>query len=307
MAVGTAFFLFFDTAFTIFHQLFFAEGTWTFDPASDRLVQLFPYQFWTETSVAIAVVVLLLTIAVWLVAHRLARSGRSAGAEPRLRHRAAPRRHRWTDDMSPRLRRLAGRLLAPALWAAGLVLIVLGNALAGFALVMAGWFARVAARASRRRDELERLIDGVTVGEVMETEAFVVAPQATLDTFADSLDVQGATTVARVMRDDRLLGVVGLRELARVPRGRWPTVHAAEAMSGADALPLLAPEDALRPAADRLGASSASGFPVVDEGRIAGILTRLAVGRVLHERSLRAAEDAAAPGKPGGPDARDDR
>jgi integral membrane protein (TIGR01906 family) len=72
IAVGSAFLLFFDTAFTIFHQLFFAEGSWTFDPATDRLVQLFPYQFWTETSVAIAVVVLLLAVGVWLAAHRLA-------------------------------------------------------------------------------------------------------------------------------------------------------------------------------------------------------------------------------------------
>ncbi len=72
IAVGVAFFLLFDTAFTLFHQLFFAEGTWTFDPATDRLVQLFPYQFWTETSVAVAVVGLVLTTAVWAVAQRLA-------------------------------------------------------------------------------------------------------------------------------------------------------------------------------------------------------------------------------------------
>ncbi len=72
VAVGTAFLLFFDTAFTLFHQLFFAEGSWTFDPATDRLVQLFPYQFWTETSVAIAVVGLGLTIGVWALAARLA-------------------------------------------------------------------------------------------------------------------------------------------------------------------------------------------------------------------------------------------
>ncbi len=73
LVVGAAFLLFFDTAFTLFHQLFFAAGSWTFDPATDRLVQLFPYQFWTETSVAIAVVGFGLTIAVWALAARLAR------------------------------------------------------------------------------------------------------------------------------------------------------------------------------------------------------------------------------------------
>jgi integral membrane protein (TIGR01906 family) len=80
VAVGSAFLIFFDRAFTLFHQLFFAQGSWTFDPATDRLVQLFPDQFWTETSVAIAVVVLGLAIGVWAVARPRARPrGEAAG------------------------------------------------------------------------------------------------------------------------------------------------------------------------------------------------------------------------------------
>ena len=81
--LGLFFAVFFDRAFTLFHQLFFAQGSWTFDPATDRLVQLFPEQFWTETSVAIAVVVVGLAIVVWAVARPRARSrGATAGARP---------------------------------------------------------------------------------------------------------------------------------------------------------------------------------------------------------------------------------
>jgi len=50
----------FDAAFEAFHRLFFAGGNYTFDPATDRLVQLFPYQFWVETSFAVGAVVLVL-------------------------------------------------------------------------------------------------------------------------------------------------------------------------------------------------------------------------------------------------------
>ena len=77
VVVGVAFALVFDQAFTLFHGLFFASGTWSFDPATDRLVQLFPYDFWTETSVAIAVVGLLLTAATWAFARRRAAWGRA--------------------------------------------------------------------------------------------------------------------------------------------------------------------------------------------------------------------------------------
>jgi CBS domain-containing protein len=195
--------------------------------------------------------------------------------------------------VDPRIRRLATLALGPALLGAGLALIVLGSPVAGFALLVVGWFVRATARTRRRRDELERLIEGLTVGEVMETVPFVVAPQATLDSFALALDAAGEATVARVMQGDELLGLVGPREMKRVPRRRWAAVHAAEAMAASGGLPVLDPGDALGPAADRLGASSAPGLPVVSEGRLAGILTRLAVGRTVHERAVANADRGA--------------
>jgi integral membrane protein (TIGR01906 family) len=73
IVVGVAFALFFDQAFELFHEMFFPPGTYMFDPRTDRLVQLFPDRFWSETSVAIALAVLLLAFLVVLEARRLGR------------------------------------------------------------------------------------------------------------------------------------------------------------------------------------------------------------------------------------------
>jgi integral membrane protein (TIGR01906 family) len=73
IVVGVAFALFFDQAFELFHEIFFPPGTYMFDPRTDRLVQLFPDQFWSETSVAIALAVLVMAVAVALWARRLGR------------------------------------------------------------------------------------------------------------------------------------------------------------------------------------------------------------------------------------------
>lgn len=51
----------FEQAFEVFHELFFAGGTYSFYPATDRLVQLFPIRFWEETSLALGVVILLIS------------------------------------------------------------------------------------------------------------------------------------------------------------------------------------------------------------------------------------------------------
>ncbi len=73
IVVGAAFALFFEQAFELFHELFFPPGTYMFDPRTDRLVQLFPDQFWSETSVAIAMAVLILAVVVAVGARRLGR------------------------------------------------------------------------------------------------------------------------------------------------------------------------------------------------------------------------------------------
>jgi len=50
IVVGAAFALFFDRAFELSHEIVFAPGTYMFRPAKrEKLVQLFPDQFWSET------------------------------------------------------------------------------------------------------------------------------------------------------------------------------------------------------------------------------------------------------------------
>jgi integral membrane protein (TIGR01906 family) len=69
--VGLAFAVLFDQAFALFHAIFFPPGTYSFDPRTEKLVQLFPDQLWSETSVALAAVVLLLSLGVTVGARRL--------------------------------------------------------------------------------------------------------------------------------------------------------------------------------------------------------------------------------------------
>jgi integral membrane protein (TIGR01906 family) len=58
VVAGAFVLLAFDAAFEVFHRLFFSAGSYTFDPRTDRLVQLFPEQFWSETAVVVGAVML---------------------------------------------------------------------------------------------------------------------------------------------------------------------------------------------------------------------------------------------------------
>ncbi len=60
----------FDAAFELFHRLFFAAGTYDFDPRTYRLTQLFPDAFWSETSIVVGLSMLVVALGVALIATR---------------------------------------------------------------------------------------------------------------------------------------------------------------------------------------------------------------------------------------------
>jgi integral membrane protein (TIGR01906 family) len=67
LVAAAAFALAFDATFAFFHGLFFAAGTWTFNPETDRLVQLYPLNFW----VLAAMLFCLVLAAFSLLAYRM--------------------------------------------------------------------------------------------------------------------------------------------------------------------------------------------------------------------------------------------
>ena len=70
--VGVFALLAFEAVFEVFHQLFFTRGSYTFDPATDKLVQLFPAAFWSQTALMVGAVVLAASVVTWYAAGRRA-------------------------------------------------------------------------------------------------------------------------------------------------------------------------------------------------------------------------------------------
>jgi integral membrane protein (TIGR01906 family) len=71
----------FDAVFQTFHELFFPAGSFDFD-ASSKLIQLFPDQFWFETSLLLGIVILAIC---GVVAALAGRAGRSEEPQPAAR------------------------------------------------------------------------------------------------------------------------------------------------------------------------------------------------------------------------------
>ena len=83
----------FDQLFELFHELFFPAGSFTFDPRTDRLVQLFPFDFWSETTIVLGAVIVVSAAIVAVATRRLARravSGRVLSHRPEAARPVSP-------------------------------------------------------------------------------------------------------------------------------------------------------------------------------------------------------------------------
>ena len=180
---------------------------------------------------------------------------------------------------------LVGRLVGYVLIGIGLVVSVMGDALTSVMLVVSGWFLGSAARGLDRRAAIEDLLEGLRVDEVMERDTPSVSPQLTLDTFAGQyLDRADASSLA-VMRGDSLLGLIGVSDLRRIARRRWPTTRAEQIMVGAPVLPILAPELPMRAGLEELRRTGVDGLPVSEGAGLLGVLTRRSVVAAIQRRA----------------------
>ncbi len=88
--VGAVGLVAFDQIFELFHEIFFPPGSYLFDPATDRLVQLFPFQFWDETAMVVGVAIIGVSVGVAVVAGRRANRSAAPGLAPDLAPAAEP-------------------------------------------------------------------------------------------------------------------------------------------------------------------------------------------------------------------------
>ncbi len=80
VVIGVLFLVAFDAAFTLFHEIFFPGGNWSFDFATERLVQLYPIPFWQEATMVLGGIVIAASGLIWWLARRQVRGLEAATA-----------------------------------------------------------------------------------------------------------------------------------------------------------------------------------------------------------------------------------
>ncbi len=186
-----------------------------------------------------------------------------------------------------RLAATSGRTVGLLLAVGSVLAIVFLQVVDGLMIALCGWFLISTSRQVERGAGLDRLIDGLLVGDVMERDVATLAPSLTIDTFAGQMLDGTAAMALPVTRGDVLLGVIGARQVRGLRRDRWTTTRAEDLMVATDRLPVVAPETTVRSVLDGFRRTRLDGLPVLVEGALTGVVTRRGVSDAVKDRAAR--------------------
>jgi Zn-dependent protease len=181
-----------------------------------------------------------------------------------------------------------GQLMAYGLMAVGFAgiirLIPWLDPVGSLWLIVLGMFLDSAARQSWRQVRALEFLKTFRARDVMTTDFRTSEAEAPIaEALTGNSTAQGAGCVF-VMEDERVVGLVQANAFHNLKRDRWQTTSVGALMTPASGVRVVGPEEDAASILQTLEAEDLSCLPVVEAGRLLGIVNREAVARLLMGR-----------------------
>src|SRR5262249_6251419 len=120
-----------------------------------------------------------------------------------------------------------------------------GSVLAGIWIGFIGWFLLNAAQSADARVMAEALLGGVTVAQVMAPAPHSVNADSSLQTLVDAHLWPHGLRSLPVEQEGRLVGMIPLADVRRVPRDQWALTAVGQSMVPLERLLIVSPRQSL--------------------------------------------------------------
>jgi Zn-dependent protease/CBS domain-containing protein len=181
-----------------------------------------------------------------------------------------------------------GQIVAWGLMIWGFWRVLDGDIFGGIWIAAIGWFLQGAAQTSLQQTVLETHLRRLIVADVLRPDPNGVSADATVEQLIDRFVLPGARRAVPVVAAGQPVGIVTLADIRGIPADRRGSTRVVDIMSGPDRLVTVRPDTPLRLVMDALGKGDYEQVPVVEDGRLIGLLTR---ADVLRELQIREALD----------------
>jgi len=187
---------------------------------------------------------------------------------------------RWATRVAADIARAFAFLLI----AAGVVLFIAQGAFSGAWLAFLGWFLLQAASAEARYPLIRDALSGLTVRDLMVPHPITADPDQTLGEFMDNIAGAARFTAYPVVRDGSAVGMLPFSSVLRTPRSEWDQRLVADCMLRREEVPVLSSDQPALNALRELDAGHLHRGLVLDDGRLAGLISITDIARALSRR-----------------------
>jgi Zn-dependent protease/CBS domain-containing protein len=185
-----------------------------------------------------------------------------------------------------------GHVIAWAMIGAGIAMAFgvripfLGTGLfSGLWLAFIGWFLNSAASQSYQQVVIRDILEGVPVARLMHDCPPTVPPGISVDELVHDHVMKSDEHAFPVMEDGHLAGIVTLQDIRDVSRDAWGRTTVREIMTPADQVEVATTDEDAERAFSKLTSRDVRQLPVMEDGTLAGCLSRRDVVRWLRIES----------------------
>lgn len=176
----------------------------------------------------------------------------------------------------------------------GLFMFLSGELLGGLWMAFIGWFLQGAANSGRMQFEMDRLLGGVPVSEVMELGPITVQPDMPVRELVRDVFVRQGRRAAPVMSDGELVGIVTLTDVHKPGVGAMESLRTSQVMT-APPITVATPDADVDEALNLMVRNDLNQVPVIAGGQLVGLLSREGIMRYF-DSALRRDSSRSQPG-----------
>jgi Zn-dependent protease/predicted transcriptional regulator len=153
-------------------------------------------------------------------------------------------------------------------------LLFFGDFIGAVWLFLIGMFLRSVAQGSYQQLIIQRMLEGESIRQFMNTNPITVSPAISLEDLVDNYVYKYHYKMFPVVNEsNRLLGCVTTKEVKQVPRNEWAQNSVQAVMRATCAEDTVATDTDAVKALAQMKKTQNSRLMVVDDGRLAGVLT----------------------------------
>lgn len=193
----------------------------------------------------------------------------------------------WSRNLSESTRIAAtfGQGIGYLMIIGGFLTYFLGGDFGDLWLALIGWFLVNSARSSYQQMVLQDALGGIPVGAVMTTEVDTIPAEVILDhAVHDYIMARNHPAFPVVAGDGRLVGLLCIDDIRRVPREAWSHVTAGQVVAGLTTQHTIASTTSAWEALVRMSEGRCGRLLVMDGGQLRGIISRTDIMRITRSR-----------------------